>query len=152
MVLGIPTLAVVNPQLGGSAPGIGFAIPSDIATDLATQIMINEHVINSRRAALGVSISTVTDEAGKPVGGRHPRCGAGQPSGQSSSPGCSDRRRGGHRIDAGHHRPRTDHRGRHSPDRPRGSGDHYRGAAEKTYPWRGIFGPRPGLSESSQAS
>lgn len=67
-VVGIPTLAAVNPEFGGSAPGIGFAIPSDIATDLASQIVANGRVINSRRAALGVSISTVTDDAGKPVG------------------------------------------------------------------------------------
>lgn len=67
-VVGIPTLAAVNPEFGGSAPGIGFAIPSDIATDLASQIVANGRVINSRRAALGVSISTVTDDAGQPVG------------------------------------------------------------------------------------
>jgi len=67
-VIGIPTLAAVNPELGGSAPGIGFAIPSDIATDLATQIVANGRVVDSRRAALGVSVSTVTDEAGTPVG------------------------------------------------------------------------------------
>jgi putative serine protease PepD len=67
-VIGIPTLAAVNPELGGSAPGIGFAIPSDIATDLAAQILANGRVVNSRRAALGVAISTVTDERGKPVG------------------------------------------------------------------------------------
>ena len=67
-VIGIPTLAAVNPGLGGSAPGVGFAIPSDIATDLAAQIVANGRVVNSRRAALGVSISTVTDEMGKPVG------------------------------------------------------------------------------------
>ena len=67
-VVGIPTLAAVNPELGGTAPGIGFAIPSDIVTDLATQIVANGRVVNSRRAALGVSISTVTDETGQPVG------------------------------------------------------------------------------------
>jgi putative serine protease PepD len=67
-VVGIPTLAAVNPEFGGSAPGIGFAIPSDIATDLASQIVTNGRVVNSRRAALGVSISTVTDGTGKPVG------------------------------------------------------------------------------------
>jgi putative serine protease PepD len=27
-VVGIPTLAATDPELGGSAPGIGFAIPS----------------------------------------------------------------------------------------------------------------------------
>jgi putative serine protease PepD len=67
-VIGIPTLAAVNPEFGGSAPGIGFAIPSDIATDLATQIVANGRVVNSRRAALGVEISTVIDATGNPVG------------------------------------------------------------------------------------
>jgi S1-C subfamily serine protease len=67
-VIGIPTLAAVNPELGGSAPGIGFAIPSDTATDIARQIVANGRVVNSKRAALGVSISTVTDQSGQPVG------------------------------------------------------------------------------------
>jgi putative serine protease PepD len=67
-VIGIPTLAAVNPEFGGSAPGIGFAIPSDVATDLATQIVANGRVVNSRRAALGVEISTVIDATGNPVG------------------------------------------------------------------------------------
>lgn len=67
-VIGIPTLTAVNPEIGGSAPGIGFAIPSDIVTDLAAQIVANGRVVNSRRAALGVAISTVTDATGKPVG------------------------------------------------------------------------------------
>lgn len=66
-VIGIPTLVAVNPESGGSAPGIGFAIPSDIATDLARQIIDNGRVVNSRRAALGVSVTTVTDQSGTPV-------------------------------------------------------------------------------------
>jgi putative serine protease PepD len=67
-VIGIPTLAAVNPELGGTAPGIGFAIPSDTATDVAGQIVANGRVVNSKRAALGVSISTVLDQGGSPVG------------------------------------------------------------------------------------
>jgi S1-C subfamily serine protease len=67
-VIGIPTLAVVNPQVGGTAPGIGFAIPSDIATDTARQLIENGRVLNPRRAALGVSVITVTDLSGKPIG------------------------------------------------------------------------------------
>jgi len=67
-VVGIPTLAAVNPELGGTAPGIGFAIPSDTATDVAGQIIANGRVVNSKRAALGVSISTVIDQSGSPVG------------------------------------------------------------------------------------
>src|SRR5215212_328604 len=39
-VIGIPTLAATDPQLGGSAaPGIGFAIPSDTVRDIAPQLI-----------------------------------------------------------------------------------------------------------------
>jgi S1-C subfamily serine protease len=55
-VIGIPTLAATDPELGGSAPGIGFAIPSNLVKDLATQIIRNGHVVNSHRAYLGVQI------------------------------------------------------------------------------------------------
>ena len=56
-VIGIPTLAATDPELGGAAaPGIGFAIPSNLVKDIATQIIRNGHVTNSHRAYLGVSI------------------------------------------------------------------------------------------------
>jgi putative serine protease PepD len=55
-VIGIPTLAATDPALGGSAPGIGFAIPSNLVKDLAAQIIRNGHVVNSHRAYLGVQI------------------------------------------------------------------------------------------------
>ncbi|MHA6793433.1 S1C family serine protease [Pseudonocardia bannensis] len=67
-VIGIPTLAATLPQLGGTAPGIGFALPSDLVTDLATQIVANGRVVNSHRASLGASVQTVTDPDGKPIG------------------------------------------------------------------------------------
>jgi S1-C subfamily serine protease len=68
-VVGIPTLAALDPELGGSAaPGIGFAIPSDVVTDIAGQIVANGHVVNSHRAAIGVVAKTVTDAQGKPAG------------------------------------------------------------------------------------
>ena len=57
-VVGIPTLAATDPQLGGgAAPGIGFAIPSSIATDIASQIVKYGHVVNSHRAYLGVQLA-----------------------------------------------------------------------------------------------
>jgi S1-C subfamily serine protease len=37
-VVGIPTLAAVA-QAGGAAPGIGFAIPSNIAVGIARQLV-----------------------------------------------------------------------------------------------------------------
>ncbi|HEY3463059.1 MAG TPA: trypsin-like peptidase domain-containing protein [Gaiellaceae bacterium] len=56
-VIGIPTLAATDPELGGSAaPGIGFAIPSNLVKDIATQIIRFGHVVNSHRAYLGVEI------------------------------------------------------------------------------------------------
>ncbi len=55
-VIGIPTLAATDPELGGSAPGIGFAIPSSLVKDIAAQIIRYGHVVNSHRAYLGVSI------------------------------------------------------------------------------------------------
>jgi putative serine protease PepD len=56
-VIGIPTLAATDPELGGSAaPGIGFAIPSNLVRDIATQIIRFGHVVHSHRAYLGVEI------------------------------------------------------------------------------------------------
>ncbi len=55
-VIGIPTLAATDPELGGTAPGIGFAIPSSLVKDIATQIVRFGHVVNSHRAYLGVGI------------------------------------------------------------------------------------------------
>jgi len=67
-VVGIPTLAASDPQLGGAAAGIGFAIPSNVVTNIATQIIKSGRVINSRRAALGVQVRTVVGANGQPAG------------------------------------------------------------------------------------
>jgi S1-C subfamily serine protease len=67
-VVGIPTLAATDQQVGGAAPGIGFAIPSNIVTDIAGQIIKTGHVTNSHRAALGVRVQTVTGPDGQPAG------------------------------------------------------------------------------------
>jgi S1-C subfamily serine protease len=53
-VIGIPTLAATDPELGGSAPGIGFALPSNLVTDIAGQIVADGKVVDSHRAYLGV--------------------------------------------------------------------------------------------------
>jgi putative serine protease PepD len=56
-VIGIPTLAATDPQLGGgSAPGIGFAIPSNTVKDIAGQIVAHGKVVDSHRAFLGVRV------------------------------------------------------------------------------------------------
>jgi putative serine protease PepD len=54
-VVGIPTLAASDPQLGGgAAPGIGFAIPSNVVRDIGSQLVQHGHVVNSHRAYLGI--------------------------------------------------------------------------------------------------
>jgi S1-C subfamily serine protease len=57
-VVGIPTLAATDPQLGGgAAPGIGFAIPSNTITLIAKQLVASGSVTNSGRAALGAQVA-----------------------------------------------------------------------------------------------
>ncbi len=65
-VIGIPTLAAASPQSGAQAQGIGFAIPSNLARDIATQIIDSGHVTNSHRAALGAEVATVLGAGGEP--------------------------------------------------------------------------------------
>ena len=56
-VVGIPTLAATDPQLGGgAAPGIGFAIPSNTITLIAKQLIESGSVTNSGRSALGAQV------------------------------------------------------------------------------------------------
>ena len=59
-VIGIPTLAAADPQLGGgSAPGIGFAISSNTVNQIAPQLIARGEVVNSGRAYLGVEATTI---------------------------------------------------------------------------------------------
>lgn len=68
-VIGIPTLAATDPDLGdGAAPGIGFAIPSSMVRTVADQIVRNGRVTDSGRAALGVSARTVLGDDYRPAG------------------------------------------------------------------------------------
>ena len=74
-VIGIPTLAATDAQLGGAAAGIGFAIPSDTVTSIASQIIKYGHVVNSGRPYLGIRIGDTgegvyvgTVTAGSPAG------------------------------------------------------------------------------------
>ena len=59
-VIGIPTLNAVDPEFGTPANGIGFAIPSNIVTSIASQIIRYGKVIHSGRAAPGVRVLTIT--------------------------------------------------------------------------------------------
>jgi len=63
-VIGIPTLTAGGAQV----QGIGFAIPSNLAKDIAQQIITSGTVTNSHRAAIGAQIGTVTGQDGQPAG------------------------------------------------------------------------------------
>lgn len=67
-MVGIPTLAAVSPEGGGAAPGIGFAISSDTVRRIAPQLAATGKVTDSGRAALGVKVTPVTDQQGRPAG------------------------------------------------------------------------------------
>jgi S1-C subfamily serine protease len=64
-VVGIPTLAATDPQLGGGqAPGIGFAIPSNTVKQIASQLVSTGHVTRSGRAFLGVQVASAVSAPG----------------------------------------------------------------------------------------
>jgi S1-C subfamily serine protease len=69
-VIGIPTLAAVNPEIGSgsAAPGIGFAIPSNTVRRIADQLVGSGKVTSTGRAALGVTVATVAGPDGQPAG------------------------------------------------------------------------------------
>jgi S1-C subfamily serine protease len=69
-VIGIPTLAALDPELGGSAaPGIGFAIPSNTVKRIAGQLIGTGRVERSGRSYLGVSVATANGAQGVVVAG-----------------------------------------------------------------------------------
>ena len=61
-VIGVPTLGVSDPQLGGAAAGIGFALPSNLVKDIAGQMVKNGKVVNSHRAYLGIQAGDTNGE------------------------------------------------------------------------------------------
>ncbi|WP_269854299.1 S1C family serine protease [Streptomyces sp. RPT161] len=68
-VIGIPTLAATEPELGGgTAPGIGFAIPVSTVNNIARQLIRSGKVTASGKAALNVSVRTVLNSNLEPVG------------------------------------------------------------------------------------
>ena len=68
-VAGIPTLAALDQEQGGSAaPGLGFAIPSNIVTDIAGQLVRFGKVVDSHRAAIGAQVITVASASGESIG------------------------------------------------------------------------------------
>lgn len=68
-VIGINTLAAVDPELNGSAAtGIGFAIPSATITNIADQLIASGKVTNSGKAALGVTVRPYFSSDYQPAG------------------------------------------------------------------------------------
>ncbi|MFF4172672.1 S1C family serine protease [Streptomyces sp. NPDC001744] len=68
-VIGIPTLAASDPELGGgAAPGIGFAIPASTVRTIADQIIKDGRVTDSGRAALNITGRTVLSDDYEPAG------------------------------------------------------------------------------------
>lgn len=67
-VVGIPTLAAASGAGNSLAPGIGFAIPSNTAKNLADQMIRDGKVTDSDRAALGITATTVVGSGGDAAG------------------------------------------------------------------------------------
>jgi S1-C subfamily serine protease len=67
-VIGIPTLAAREPNSGGTAPGIGFAIPSNTVINIANQLIAHGKVTKSDRASLGITAETLASSGGQPAG------------------------------------------------------------------------------------
>lgn len=67
-VLGIPALEATDPDLGGAAQGIGFAIPSNTVRDIASQLIDRGYVTKSDRASLQVTGSTHATRRDNPDG------------------------------------------------------------------------------------
>ena len=66
-VIGIPTADARDPE-AGAAPGIGFAIPSNVAINIADQLISTGKVTQSSRAALGITGHTTVTSDGQPAG------------------------------------------------------------------------------------
>jgi S1-C subfamily serine protease len=67
-VMGIPTLAATDQQSGGTAAGIGFAIPSNTVKLIAGQLASQGKVTNSGRAALGITAANGFSSSGQAGG------------------------------------------------------------------------------------
>lgn len=63
-VIGIPTLAAIDPENQQQASGIGFAIPSNTVKSIADQLISDGHVVRSNRAYLGVELATLSSGGG----------------------------------------------------------------------------------------
>jgi S1-C subfamily serine protease len=58
-LVGIPTLAAIDPEFKTPANGVGFAIPSNRVSYIVPQLISSGRVLHTGRAALGVEVITV---------------------------------------------------------------------------------------------
>ncbi len=58
-LIGIPTVEAIDPEFNTPANGVGFAIPSNRVSFIASQIIQTGHVTHTGRAALGISAESV---------------------------------------------------------------------------------------------
>lgn len=58
-VIGIPTLSAIDPEFNTPANGVGFAIPSNRVNYIVSQIIQYGRVVNTGRAALGITAASV---------------------------------------------------------------------------------------------
>lgn len=61
-LIGIPTLGATDPNSGGTANGIGFAIPSDRVKFVADQLMKNGKLVSTGQGFLGIQGEDVTPQ------------------------------------------------------------------------------------------
>ncbi|MGH2519309.1 MAG: S1C family serine protease [Chloroflexota bacterium] len=64
-LVGVPTLAATDPELGGVAQGIAFAVPINKAKLIVPQLIAQGKVTHSGRAFLGVATQIVTPPLAK---------------------------------------------------------------------------------------
>jgi S1-C subfamily serine protease len=67
-VIGIPALAAASLGSGAQAQGIGFAIPANLARDIARQLIESGHVTGTGRAMIDARVATVAGPDGSPAG------------------------------------------------------------------------------------
>ena len=59
-LIGVPTIAIINPQFNAPASGVGFAIPSSRVEFIVPQLIQSGRVTDSGLGDLGVEVTTVT--------------------------------------------------------------------------------------------
>jgi S1-C subfamily serine protease len=55
-VIGVPTLAAIDPEMGSAADGIGFAIASNTVRKVASELIAHGRVQHSARVPLGLEL------------------------------------------------------------------------------------------------